>query len=50
MNGTGVTHWLLIIGAAEEDFLAYDPLNPNLEPIKLSRHGNVYSYRVLFRI
>jgi len=47
LNGTGVTHWLLIIGATEGEFLAYDPLNSKLEPIKLSKHGNVYSYRVL---
>ena len=47
MNGTGATHWVLIIGAKNREFLAYDPLNPAKEPINLSKHGNVYSYRVL---
>lgn len=49
LNGSGASHWLLIIGAKDREFLAYDPLNPDKEPIMLSRHGNVYSYRVLVR-
>ena len=47
MNGIGATHWLLIIGAKNGEFIAYDPLNPAKEPINLSKHGNVHSYRVL---
>jgi hypothetical protein len=49
INGNGATHWLLVIGAADGEFLAYDPLNSDKEPIYLSKHGNVYSYRVLVR-
>jgi len=47
LNHTGITHWLLIIGGRDGEFLAYDPLNAGKEPINLSKHGNVYSYRVL---
>jgi len=47
LNRTGITHWLLIIGGKDGEFLAYDPLDASKEPINLSRHGNVYSYRVL---
>jgi len=50
LNGVGVNHWLLIIGASNDDFMAYDPLNSSLEPVKLSKHGNVYSYRALNKI
>ena len=49
MNGNGVTHWLLVVGAADGEFLVYDPLNSDKKPIYLSKHGNVYSYRVLVR-
>jgi len=49
INRTGRTHWLLIVGGKDGEFLAYDPLNASLEPINLSVHGNVYSYRVLVR-
>jgi len=49
LRGNGVTHWLLIIGAKDGEFLAFDPLNSSKEPIALSIHGNVYSYRVLVR-
>ena len=47
INGNGATHWLLIIGAKNGEFLAFDPLNKDREPINLSKHGNVYAYRVL---
>jgi len=47
IRGSGATHWLLIIGAKNGEFLAFDPLNSSKEPIALSTHGNVYSYRVL---
>ena len=46
-NGGFVRHWVLIIGAKDDEFLIYDPLNSDLEPIPLSTHGRVYSYRVL---
>ena len=47
INGSGVSHWLLVVGAKDREFLAFDPLNPDKEPIRLTQHGNVYSYRVL---
>ncbi len=46
-RGSGVTHWVVIIGAEDNDFMIYDPLGSAKEPIPLSTHGNVYSYRVL---
>jgi hypothetical protein len=48
--GSGISHWVLIIGADAGDFLIYDPLNKEKAPIPLSTHGNVYSYRVLHKI
>ena len=46
-HGTGVTHWLLVVGAKGGEFLVYDPLNADKTPIPLSTHGKVYAYRVL---
>lgn len=47
--GRGMTHWLLVVGAEDGEFLVFDPLNQDKEPIKLSTHGKVYAYRVLTR-
>lgn len=46
-KGDGVTHWLLVLGAKDGEFLVFDPINSQKEPIKLSEHGKVYAYRVL---
>jgi len=46
-RGIGRTHWVVIIGAADGEFIIYDSLQTNCEPIKLSVHGRVYAYRVL---
>ena len=46
-KGDGITHWLLVIGAKDGEFLVYDPLNAERAPMKLSAHGRVYAYRVL---
>jgi len=48
-NKIGVFHWVLIIGAAYNDFLIYDPLHVEKRPIPLQTHGKVYAYRVLVR-
>lgn len=45
--GNGGDHWVMIVGATAEDFLICDPLNTKQEPLPLSTHGKVYSYRVL---
>lgn len=45
--GDGVTHWVLIVGAKDGEFLIYDPANSGQEYLPLSRHGKVYAYRVL---
>lgn len=45
----GATHWVLIIGAQNGEFMIYDPLNKDKTPIPLSTHGKVYSYRVLVK-
>ena len=46
-KGGGVTHWVIIVGAENGEFMVYDPLNSELEPIPLSAHGRVYAYRTL---
>ena len=47
--GSGVTHWVLVVGAKDGEFLVYDPLNIDKKPIALSTHGKVFAYRALFR-
>ena len=44
---TGIFHWVLIVGANEEEFLIIDPLVQDEEIIELKTHGRVYAYRVL---
>lgn len=47
-KGSGITHWVLIVGAKDGEFLAADPLNQDKAPIGLSStHGKAYAYRVL---
>ena len=46
-RGSGIDHWLLIVGAKDGEFLVFDPLNSEKKPINLSVHGRVYTYRVL---
>ncbi|TYQ18352.1 UNVERIFIED_CONTAM: peptidase C39-like protein [Acetivibrio alkalicellulosi] len=46
-NTTGIFHWVLIVGSNNEDFLIFDPLYKDREPIELKKHGKVYSYRIL---
>jgi len=48
-NGKGIFHWVLIVGADEEDFLIMDPLRQDKQLIKLSTHGKVYAYRVMVK-
>lgn len=48
-NKTGVFHWVMIIGADEEDFLIIDPLKQDKKPARLGTHGRVHAYRVLVR-
>jgi hypothetical protein len=52
-NGNGVTHWVIIVGAKDGNFLIFDPFDPfikNETPISLNTHGKVYAYRVLRKI
>ena len=44
---TGVTHWVLIVGAEGGEFLICDPLDDGISIKFLSEHGNVYAYRVI---
>lgn len=48
-RGSGVEHWVLIVGSTDEDFLIIDPMQQNKKLISLSVHGKVYAYRILFR-
>jgi len=44
---TGYTHWVLIAGAKDGDFLILDPLGDGRTSMRLSEHGKVYAYRVI---
>ena len=46
---TGVTHWVVIVGAGGGEFLCLDPADRSRAPLPLSRHGKVYAYRVIRR-
>ena len=46
---SGATHWVLIVGAADGDFLIFDPLNSKLDCMPLSIHGKIYAYRVIIK-
>ncbi|MCG8501316.1 MAG: hypothetical protein MJB12_13025, partial [Firmicutes bacterium] len=43
----GIFHWVLIVGADDEDFLMMDPLQQDKKLTRLNNHGKVYAYRVL---
>lgn len=45
--GTGVTHWVLIVGAKDGEFIICDPMDDGYSTRLLSEHGNVYAYRVI---
>lgn len=47
---TGITHWVLIVGAKDGEFLICDPLDDGFSIKKLSEHGNVYAYRVVEKV
>lgn len=45
-KGSGIHHWVLVVGANDDDFLVVDPLSDKIIP--LSEHGSrAYAYRVL---
>jgi len=46
-NENGITHWVIIVGAKNGDFLIFDPLNKDETSLPLKKHGKVYAYRVL---
>jgi hypothetical protein len=45
---TGVTHWVLIVGAKDGEFIICDPLDDGFSSRLLSEHGKVYAYRVIY--
>lgn len=47
---TGVTHWVLIVGAKDGEFIICDPLDDGYSTRLLSDHGKVYAYRVIERV
>jgi hypothetical protein len=47
-RGSGIYHWVLIIGSDKDDFLIMDPLSREI--ITLGMHGRVYQYCVLFPV
>ena len=47
-KGSGYQHWVLIIGAADGEYLCMDPLNADKKPLPLSAHGGaIYRYRIV---
>ncbi len=49
-NKTGVTHWVLIVGADDGEFIICDPLGDGNSTRLLSDHGNVFAYRVIEKV
>lgn len=47
---TGVTHWVIIVGAEDGEFIICDPLGDGYSTKLLSDHGKVYAYRVIERV
>ncbi|MBP7176155.1 MAG: C39 family peptidase [Thermoclostridium sp.] len=47
---TGITHWVIIVGANEGEFIICDPLDDGHSTRLLSDHGKVYAYRVIERV
>ncbi len=47
---TGITHWVIIVGAHEGEFIICDPLDDGHSTQLLSEHGKVYAYRVIERV
>lgn len=44
---TGVTHWVIIVGAKNGEFIICDPLGDGSSTKLLSDHGKVFAYRVI---
>jgi hypothetical protein len=49
-NKTGITHWVLIVGAKDGEFIICDPLGDGNSTRLLSDHGNVFAYRVIEKV
>lgn len=47
---TGVTHWVLIVGAKDGEFFICDPMDDGYSTKLLSEHGKVYAYRVIEKL
>lgn len=43
----GLEHWVLVVGADENDFLIMDPLNKGKTLTRLGEYGKVYAYRAI---
>ena len=44
-KGSGIHHWVLVVGASDDDFLVVDPLSDRLYPFRAWKQA--YAYRVL---
>lgn len=48
-GGHGASHWVLLVGSKDGEYLCMDPLEPDGELIPLSRHGGVvYRMRCVY--
>ncbi len=49
VGGYGASHWVLLVGSRDGEYLCMDPLEPDGELIPLSRHGGVvYRMRCVY--
>lgn len=49
VGGHGASHWVLLVGSRDGEYLCMDPLEPDGELIPLSRHGGVvYRMRCVY--
>lgn len=48
-GGHGASHWVLLVGSRDGEYLCMDPLEPDGELVPLSRHGGmVYRMRCVY--
>ena len=44
---TGVTHWVMIVGTKDGEFIICDPMDDDHSTRLLSEHGKVFAYCVI---
>ena len=49
LGGIGPTHWVMIIGSKDGEFMIHDPLSNKQTALPLSTHGKIYAYRIIVK-